>query len=123
MLDERTAEIIMICKAQHDFDENLTTKDAIKLYMANRCGTKPEDYTERELREILWEAAKDYIDNIKDTKPSVFIDELFRRMDSLSFIDAVCSALRIQRVMYEGRYINGFTKENTQTVKLLTQEV
>lgn len=126
-MEKRTAEIIMVCKGQHDFGEFDTLKQAVAAYMSNRCLTPVERYTDAMLNEIIWTAALDYIDGMKDYPPSSFLHDVKRAFDlhnnpishSISRIDmyeAMCIAFQLADVWHNGAYINGFTEENTSFV-------
>lgn len=126
-MEKRTAEIIMVCKGQHDFGESPTLKQAVIAYMSDRCICPEEAYTDERINEIIWTAALDYLDSMKDTPPSVFLREAKRAMDlhnnplvkninRIDVYEAMCIAFMLAQVMEDDRYIDGFTEENTQRV-------
>lgn len=126
-MENRTAEIIMVCKGQHDLGELPTLKQSVIAYMSDRCICPVEAYTDDRINEIIWTAALDYTDGMKDTPPSVFWREVKRAMDihnnplvrNINRIDAheaMCIAFMLAQVMEDDRYIDGFTEENTRHV-------
>ena len=126
-MEKRTAEIIMVCKGQHDFGEFSTLKQAVIAYMSDRCIYPAELYTDEQINGIIWTAALDYIDGMKDTRPSVFLREAQRAIEihnnplvkSINRIDtyeAICIAFMLCQVRDDKGYIDGFSEENTQRV-------
>lgn len=123
MMETRTAEIVMLCKGKHEFGEHLTKREAIAQYMSDRCDCPREVYSDDVINDVLRTAALDYIDSIENTKPSGFINEIIRAYDirrymkkDSSWYDAIMDAFTTARVKMNGRYINGFTEENTKAV-------
>lgn len=126
-MEKRTAEIIMICKGRHDFGEELSSKDAIGAYLAFYCALPLELVTEDLVNRAIWDAAIDYIDNIKDTPPGAFLQTIKEAYDMhqsawlsdmkpIDWYEAVCVAFNLVSVKHGNRFINGFTEENTQFV-------
>lgn len=122
-MDKRTAEIIMVCKGQHDFGEFDTFKQAVAAYMSDRCGTPVSQYTDHLLNDIIWSAAMDYMDGMKDYPPSSFLwsvhramelhNNPFSRINRIDMYEAICIAFQLADVMHNGEYVNGFTEDNT----------
>lgn len=128
-MDKRTAEIIMICKGNHDFGDFLNHKQAIAAYLSDRCLIPIEYYEDgRFVNEAIWNAALDYLDSIKDCRPSSFLRSVMNSYDlhnnslmdkkyNVDMYEAVCGAFSVAQVRKaSGEYINGFTEENTQYV-------
>ena len=125
-MELRTAEIIMICKGNHLLGDNLSFKEAIAAYMADRCDCPIEDYNNKIINKTIWNAALDYIDNIKDSNPSAFlrdIEEIYSKHNESSILknvdwyEAICIAFRLVKIKNNERYINGFNQSNTAYVK------
>lgn len=133
-MKKRTAEIIMVCKGQHDFGEFDTFKQAVAAYMSDRCLTPVERYTDAMLNEIIWTTALDYIDGMRDYPPSSFFYDAKRAFDlhnnpfshsirRIDMYEAVCVAFQSADVRHNGEYINGFTEENTGFVYKTVREL
>lgn len=126
-MQKRTAEIIMVCKGQHDFGKFPTLKQAVIAYMSDRCAYPADRYTDHMINGIIWEAALDYIDSFKEHLPSSFLREIHHVMDlhnnplshfinRVDMYEATCIAFQLAQVKNDAGYINGFTEENTQFV-------
>lgn len=126
-MEKRTAEIIMVCKGQHDFGKSLSCKQAIAAYMADRCCTPLNVYTDKVINKVIWKAALDYLDSMKEHRPSVFLRECenvlycstspFADYEApMDAYDAICGAFAQAAVKDDRGYINGFTEENTRLV-------
>ena len=79
MMDQRTLNIINICKGNTKYWGG-RYYDSIRNYMAAECAYRPEWYTEADISHFLWEALKDYIDHCD--KPSFVLwglEEIMRR--------------------------------------------
>ena len=124
-MEKRTAEIIMICKGRHTFGDDLCAKDAIKAYISDRCAIKLEHLQDRDINDIIWIAALDFMNSAN--KPSLFIQvarEAYDRHNNLikplagksfspiDIYEAICTAFRLVRVKSEdGSYTNGFCED------------
>lgn len=126
-MKKRTAEIIMVCKRQHNFGDFPSLKRAIAAYLSDRCGCPIEHYTDELINSAIWAAAMDYIDGMKDYQPSSFLYDIKRVMDfynnhrsadrkQIDFYEAVCIAFQSADVMDGQRFVNGFSEENTRFV-------
>ena len=128
-MEKRTAEIIMICKGRHKFGDDLCAKAAIKAYICDRCAIAPEHSQIRDVNDIIWTAALDYMNSA--SKPSFFISSakeiydrahssaLGKNTDPIDIYEAICRAFRLVRVKADdGQFINGFCEEYTQEVKM-----
>lgn len=128
-MNKRTAEIIMVCKGQHDFGDFPVLKQAIAAYMSDRCVCPVERYTDEMLNNIIWTAAMDYVDSMKEYPPSQFFCDVKRAMglhnnpfssgiNRIDMYEAMCIAFMLTDVQKKDRgYINGFNEENTRFVK------
>ncbi len=120
---QRTAEIIAICKGRHEFGENLSPKEAIAAYMSDDTGCPTELYDDVMLESIIADALFDFIDDMN--MPSSFLRDIrdiycrhntfaeMKGLERISYTDAVCFAFSTVQVKRDGKFINGFTKENT----------
>ena len=127
-MEKRTAEIIMICKGQHDYGKDLGYKEAITAYLSDHCGCPIEYYADGTIvNRVILDAALDYIDSINVHRPSSFLrgamdsynlhnNPLIDKKLNTDWYEAVCGAFSIAQVKKDGEYINGFTEENTQFV-------
>lgn len=124
-MQQRTAEIIMVCKGQHDFGRFATFKDAIAAYMSDRCACPITAYTDDIINDIILAAAMDLVDQMK--KPSVLLwqaqqvmrrhnNPLVQNINRVDIFEALCGAFQLMQVRDDTGYINGFTEENTQFV-------
>lgn len=124
-MENRTAEIIMICKGHHDYGKNMSHKQAIAAYLSDDCFCPIEFISDRDVNDVIWVAALDYVDGLK--KPSSFLravmdsynlhnNPLIDKKLNVDMFGAVCGAFSIAQVKADGCYINGFTKENTREV-------
>lgn len=110
MMEQRTLDIINICKGNTKYSKNDHVYNSIRRYMAEECMMNPNDYTDEDISWILWEAMSNYLDHCD--KPSYFmwlLKDVMRRHDW-----DVCHALPIIFSAYtcvrdgNGNYINGF---------------
>lgn len=110
MMDQRTLNIINICKGNTKYSTNDTVYNGIRKYMAEECMMKPSDYTDDDISDFLYEAMLDYLDHCN--KPSYFMLNLqyvMRRhnWDMYHAIAVVFSAYT-QVKDDNGNYVNGF---------------
>ena len=113
MMDQRTLDIIYICKKNTKYWENVRPEhdlyDAIRNYMADKCMYKAEWYTDKDISDILYEAAIDYLDNCD--KPSFFMRNLREVMERHKCDICYAMALTFNcyvQVRNDNGYINGF---------------
>lgn len=110
MMDQRTLNIIYICKGHTKYWDGVETYyDAIRNYMADECAYKAEWYTDGQISNFLYEALKDYIDHCR--KPSFILWYLKDIMDRWDFdiyhaIPIVFADLQVKDD--NGNYVNGF---------------
>jgi len=127
-MEDRTAEIIIVCKGNSDYSLDNGFKSAIAEYLSNDCGCPIEFYKDNKVvNEQIWNAAVDYINNIKDSNPGAFLQEVRHDYDlhnnSLGILnpvdmyEAICIAFQLATVRNNEGYINGFTELNTTYVK------
>ena len=121
-MEKRTAEIIMVCKGQHDFGEFPTLKQAVIAYMSDRCLCPEETYTDCDLRAIIYDAFMDYLSSCSDIRTFLYhVKEARYRCnwmprDGIDDITAVLIGFQLCAVKDDTGYINGFSEENTQRV-------
>ena len=123
-MEKRTAEIIMVCKGRHNFGETTSHKQAVAMYMSNRCACPLEEYVDAVLDPIIFEAALDYIDGAD--RPSVFvraIQDALRlhnnplvKCPRIDYAEAICIAFSLVQARDDGCYVNGFTDEDVKPV-------
>lgn len=110
MMDQRTLNIIYICKGNTKYSKNDTIYNGIRRYMAEECDMKPSDYTDTDIGNILWEAMSDYLDHCD--KPSFFmwcLKDVMRRHDwDVYHAIAVVFSAYTQVRGNNGEYVNGF---------------
>ena len=127
-MEKRTAEIIMICKGNHDYGEDLSYKQAISAFLSDHCLCPIDYYTEAMINNIILQAAFDYVDSFKEHRPSSFLryvketydlhhNPLVENIKRIDIYEAICIAFEMAQVKDENGYINGFTEENTQRVR------
>lgn len=110
MMEQRTLNIIRICKGGTKYANNDSVYNGIRHYMAEECMVKPAYYTDEDIDNILWEAMKDYIDHCD--KPSYFMWCWKDVMDRLNW--EMCPAIAVVFSAYtqvrddNGNYVNGF---------------
>ena len=121
-MERRTAEIIMVCKGQHDFGEFSTLKQAVIAYLSDRSGCPAEFYTDNALRSFIYDVFMDYISSCSNIRAFLYdIKEAlywcdWRPREGVDDITAVLIGLQLCDVRDDTGYINGFTEENTQRV-------
>ena len=125
---QQTAEIIMICKGRHDYGDNLTHKQAIAAYLSDQCFCSIEYISDNDINDVIWQAAIDYINGFKEHLPGSFLqyakevydrhnNPLNKNFNRIDIYEAICSAFQMAQVKSDGgKYINGFTEENTRFV-------
>lgn len=107
MMEQRTLNIINICKGNTKYSDNHGTASAIKHYMANECAHSADWYTDRDVFDILWTAMEDYLNHCD--KPSVFMYNLkWALRDECQMPVAIMSALSLAQVRNDKGYVNGF---------------
>ncbi len=111
MMDQRTLNIINICKGNTKYYriyEDMDVIESIKQYMADECAYKVEWYTEKDMFDIMYDAMLDYLDHCD--KPSYFMrqlgDVMRGRLDSITRDIAI--ALTLVQVRDNNNYVNGF---------------
>lgn len=110
MMEQRTLDIIRICKGGTKYCINDSVYKGIRNYMADECIVKPDDYTDEDVDLVLWEAMKDYLDHCD--KPSYFMWCLKDAMDRYDW--EMCPAIAVVFGPYtkvcdkDGSYVNGF---------------
>ena len=110
MMEQRTLNIINICKGNTNYNKVGRVYNAISDYLADECMMSPNYYSEAEISLELWEALKDYIDHCD--QPSFVLWCLKDVMDKHNWdmyhaIPVVFSAYT-QVKDINGRYVNGF---------------
>ena len=110
MMDQRTLNIINICKGNTKYSKNDTVYNGIRKYMAEECMMEPGYYTDNDISDLLFGAMLDYLDHCN--KPSYFMSCLqyvmrHHNWDMYSAIAVVFSAYT-QVKDGNGNYINGF---------------
>ena len=121
-MEKRTAEIIMVCKGQHDFGKFPTLKQAVIAYMSDRCCCPVEEYTDKNLRGIIYDAFMDYMFSCANSREFLYhIKEALYWCDwspreGMDDITAVLIGFQLCNIRDDTGYINGFSDENTQRV-------
>lgn len=113
MMDQRTLNIINICKGNTKYcgiDDDMDIIEAIKQYMAEECVYRSEWYTDANMYEIMYEAMLDYLDHCD--KPSSFmrrLTDIVSRHKPNEMAMCIGIALALVRVRdSNGNYVNGF---------------
>lgn len=110
MMEQRTLDIIRICKGGTKYRPNDLIYNGIRSYMAEECMVEPSCYTDEDISNILWETMSDYLDNCD--KPSFFmwcLKDVMRRHDwdiyrAIIIVFSVYTQVRNN----DGNYVNGF---------------
>ncbi len=111
MMDQRTLNIINICKGNtiyYGVYDVIDMVEGIKRYMADECMYKSEWYTDKQMFDIMFEAMKDYIDHCD--KPSFFLCQLNNvYLSKENWTLRIAIALSLVQVRdSNGNYVNGF---------------
>ena len=109
MMDQRTLNIIYICKSHTkywDGADNLL--EAVRNYIADECGLETQDLTDSHMLEIMYDAMSDYLDNCDSPKAFMWQlkDVLMRDSENLPLRIGI--ALSLVQVRNNGNYVNGF---------------
>ena len=72
MMEQRTLNVINICKGNTKYNSSRLVYDAIRRYMAEECMVSESYYSDDDISLVLWDAMKDYIDHCD--KPSFFME-------------------------------------------------
>ena len=127
-MQQRTSNIIMIIKGQHDYG-NIEPKDAIKKYMAEICGCEETDYTDHTLMRILSVVVQDYISGCENPQRFLFdyFDALmnYYKGDSINaWISALC-LVNVRKYDKDGdfKFVNGFDISNVKVYDENTGEL
>lgn len=126
VMDNRTAEIIMVLKGNHNLANNLP-KDVpqigaylqdIALYLSDDCLCPFSTYVNNPgcMSSVIQNAVTDYIKACEN--PAYFVWEYFNTKrtfgDRYNDDQCWCVALMMSSVRDNGRYVNGFNDRNTQ---------
>lgn len=110
MMEQRTLNVINICKGNTKYNSSGHVYDAIRRYMADECMVSESYYTDDDISLVLWDAMKDYIDHCD--KPSFFMWCLKDVMDKHNWdmyhAIAVVFSAYTQVKNSSGNYVNGF---------------
>jgi hypothetical protein len=110
MMEQRTLDIIRICKGGTKYCPNDLIYNGIRHYMAEECMVEPNYYTDEDVSLILWEAMSDYLDYCD--KPSGFmwhLKDVMRRHDWDIYHALVVVFSAYTRIKDDnGNYVNGF---------------
>ena len=109
MMEQRTLDIIHICKGNTKYGRNNEVYNGIRQYLADECMMYPDYYTDMDVSLTLWGAMSDYLDYCN--KPSFFMwclkDVMCRnKCDIYHAIPIVFGAYT--QVRDDNGYINGF---------------
>ncbi|MBQ8806444.1 MAG: hypothetical protein IJZ68_08325 [Bacteroidaceae bacterium] len=129
VMDNRTAELIMVLKGNHNLAENLPEGTPemgayihdVALYLSDDCMCPFNHYAKNPglLTSVVQNAVTDYIKACEN--PSFFVWEYFnaKRQWSDRYTDdqCWCVALMMANVRDNGHYVNGFNDRNTQRYK------
>ncbi len=110
MMEQRTLDIIRICKGNTKYSNNDLIYNGIRRYMAEECMVEPDYYTDEDIGNILWDAMEDYLDHCN--KPSHFMWCLrdVMRIHNWDIYHAIAVVFGpYTRVKDDnGNYVNGF---------------
>ena len=113
MMDQRTLNIINICKGNtkyYGIYDDIDILEGIKQYMAEECMYRAEWYTDTEIYEIMTDAMLDYLDHCN--KPSYFMKKLTEILKWHKPNEvAMCIGIALSLVQVKdsnGNYVNGF---------------
>ena len=127
-MEKRTFNIIMISKGNHNFGKELTRKQAVAHYMSKICGNTIETYTDRVLRNIVWDALMDFM--AACDSPHSFLYHLKNAKywgdgsprEGVDDIDAILIAFQCCKVQNEDHNcINGFTEDLVSGIDLINK--
>ena len=115
-MNERTANIIWVCKGHHPYG-NVTLKQAVAQYMSEECGCPIEVYNDRVLLSIVWEAFMDFMTVC--TNPRYFMYSVkeakywcdWTPREGVDDTQAILIAFQLCRVRDDEGYVNGFDGE------------
>lgn len=129
VMDNRTAEIIMVLKGNHNLAENLPEGTPemgaylqdVALYLSDDCMCPFHNYAKNPglLSSVIQNAVTDYLKACEN--PSFFVWEYFNTKrqwgDRYTDDQCWCVALMMTNVRDNGRFVNGFNDRNTQNYK------
>ena len=109
-MEQRTLDIIRICKGDTKYCTKDSIYDGIRNYIVDECMINPSHCTDTDIDIVLWKAMTDYLDHCD--KPSVFMWYLKTIMDIHS-LEIHCSIAVVfgsytQVKDKHGNYVNGF---------------
>lgn len=115
-MDNRTMEIIAVCKGGTKYDSDASLTDVVKNYMSDIFACDKDYYTDNEMTKIMTEAMYDYIDTCD--VPSSFL----RKLSELKWItddlvERICIAFRAVQICSGRVYINGFSDDYVGVVE------
>ena len=108
-MEQRTLDIIRICKGGTKYSINDSIYKGIRNYMADECMVEPGRYTDADIDEVLWEAMKDYLDHCD--KPSYFMwcwKDVMDKYDWEMYPAIAVVFGPYTKVRDNGNYVNGF---------------
>ena len=129
VMDNRTAEVIMVLKGNHNLAENLPEDTPemgayihdLALYLSDDCMCPFHHYAKNPglLTSVIQNAVTDYIKACEN--PSFFVWEYFNTKrqwgDRYTDDQCWCVALMMANVRDNGRFVNGFNERNIQNYK------
>lgn len=116
-MKKRTANIILVCKGHHDFESELTLKQAVAHYMSKTCACPLEVYTDNVLRGIVFEAFIDYMSSCTCPREILYnIKEVrywcdWSLKEDVDDITAILIGFKLCQVRDEKGFVNGFSEE------------
>ena len=127
-MNQRTSNIIMIIKGQHNYG-NIEPIQAIKKYMAETYGYEESDYTLHIIYGIIQSVVLDYIkdaDNPQHLLFDYFEGLKYYKGDSIkAWISALC-LVNVRKMNKENtgfEFVNGFNENNINVIDENTNEL
>ena len=123
-MQKQTAEILMLCKGEHFFNQELTFEELVRTYLVDRYKMSAAIYTPKKIEAIVIEALFDFIDTadtpseiLRDIKElNDYYERVYRAKMTLQ-TRIICEAFTRIDIKNKAGYINGFTEETAQKVK------
>lgn len=120
MLEQRTQNIIFICKGRHSYG-NISNREALKRYMAITCYDdidQANTYSDKVLLDIIREVVLDVMSNLSEGHHRKFIFDYFESAKRYMDVDSWLIAFQLLQVKKKNEttdeleFINGFSQDH-----------
>lgn len=131
VLEQQTADIIMVCKGKHNFGNFSSLKQAVAAYIADRKGVPVNALAQKEINCAIENAALNYMDTLNSGRPSSFVRRVMAVLNMhnnpenrgavrIDRYEAICIVLRTETGTLKNMCAYGHDDYNAQVVRRVT---